>query len=438
MATPSHLFVMDFEASCDTGDMTIRSIDVDGRIVIPSHRLSTGDAIKYFKMSRDARNGTPMSVAGVELLDGADFFAGVLDADAVMLFNSPVEAQEFRHPVVIDVGTGVNTCIQDQSSTRTISSVDATGRVCLLHHRLCTGAQLVCTQGQGNPLRRKQGGDLEEGAALFARCEDLHTLRLFTTKEGALSGDAAAALELEEGSGTGSAFKVRPGLHWENEIIEFPGVLLNVATMQPVAEFRCLVRPVENPELPAFTTRLTSLTQADVEAGETLDEVLRRLGAWLRDQGAEDALPVTCGDWDLGTMLSKECKRKGFDDFVPPALKRWCNVKRTYEQTLGGRAPGMDGMLQSLQLPLDGHHHLGIDDSRNIAKIVVELVRRGGRIEATTHAKAPKSSGKEKPSEEDTAKKQAAKKQAADVFSCDSGGRAVAYLTKFGWRGAWY
>jgi len=256
-----------------------------------------------------------------------------------------------------------------------------------------------------------------------------------------LSGDLAAAVELEEGSGTESIFKVQPGVHWENEIIEFPGVLIDANTMQHIAEFRSLVRPVENPALPAFTTKLTSLTQADVDAGETLDAVLQRLGAWLRDQGVEDALPVTCGDWDLGTMLSKECKRKGFDHLIPPALRRWCNVKRTYEQTCGGRAPGMDGMLRALNLPLDGHHHLGIDDSRNIAKIVRELVKRGGCVETTTHAKAPKSSAKEKPSEEDVARTRAMKEArtlASDMFSSDSGGRALAYLTKFGWRGNEY
>ena len=47
------------------------------------------------------------------------------------------------------------------------------------------------------------------------------------------------------------------------------------------------------------------------------------------------------------------------------------------------KAPGMAGMLAALGLPLVGHHHLGIDDSRNIASIVGELARRGVLIEQT-------------------------------------------------------
>mmetsp|Transcript_43232 Transcript_43232/g.117012 ORF Transcript_43232/g.117012 Transcript_43232/m.117012 type:complete len:153 (-) Transcript_43232:480-938(-) len=49
---------------------------------------------------------------------------------------------------------------------------------------------------------------------------------------------------------------------------------------------------------------------------------------------------------------------------------------------------GMDGMLSELRIELVGHHHLGIDDSRNIAKIALALAARGGveSIAATSHA----------------------------------------------------
>ncbi len=36
---------------------------------------------------------------------------------------------------------------------------------------------------------------------------------------------------------------------------------------------------------------------------------------------------------------------------------------------------GMDQMLDELGLELVGHHHSGIDDSRNIAKICHELMK---------------------------------------------------------------
>jgi ERI1 exoribonuclease 3 len=42
------------------------------------------------------------------------------------------------------------------------------------------------------------------------------------------------------------------------------------------------------------------------------------------------------------------------------------------------KAPGMAGMLPALNLKLEGKHHSGIDDSKNIAKIALELLKRGG------------------------------------------------------------
>jgi hypothetical protein len=38
----------------------------------------------------------------------------------------------------------------------------------------------------------------------------------------------------------------------------------------------------------------------------------------------------------------------------------------------------MAGMLTYLNLGLIGTHHSGIDDSRNISRIALELIQRGG------------------------------------------------------------
>ena len=184
--------------------------------------------------------------------------------------------------------------------------------------------------------------------------------------------------------------------NWVHEIIEFPAVLVDAATLAKVDEFRALVRPTERPTLTRFCTELTSITQADVDGADALPEVLGRFEAWCATHGLRDApaaaLPVTCGDWDLEKMLPVECRRKGLA--VPAVLRSWCNVKRPFAaQTGQTKAPGMAGMLTALGLPLVGHHHLGIDDSRNIAAIVCELRRRGAAVVATAGPRAAAAGG---------------------------------------------
>jgi len=166
---------------------------------------------------------------------------------------------------------------------------------------------------------------------------------------------------------------------WQHEIIEFPAVLLDAGNLEVVDEFRAFVRPTERPRLTAFCTELTSITQAEVDGGELLPVVLGRFSAWLTGHGLDAAavLPVTCGDWDLKTMLPVECGRKWLE--YPDALRRWCNIKDLFTQATQQSSRGMAGMLRTLGLRLEGHHHSGIDDSRNIARIFQTLLRRFGQ-----------------------------------------------------------
>ena len=146
-----------------------------------------------------------------------------------------------------------------------------------------------------------------------------------------------------------------------------------------------MVRPTQRPKLTEFCSQLTSITQDQVDQAPTLDEVLRIFGAWLPSVlGTDDTsrvLPITCGEPDLSSMLPRECERKGLQ--VPSVLRRYCNVKKPFSGLLAKKAGGMTAMLAKLNLPLEGRHHLGIDDARNIARIVVKLASLGATIDVT-------------------------------------------------------
>ena len=94
---------------------------------------------------------------------------------------------------------------------------------------------------------------------------------------------------------------------------------------------------------------------------------------------------VTCGDWDLKTMLPKQLKlvqaEYGLDQqgqLVPP-YNRWINIKQPFRKHVGLPPVniGMKGMLAKLKMDLVGRHHSGIDDCKNILRIV-EKMREGG------------------------------------------------------------
>ena len=75
-------------------------------------------------------------------------------------------------------------------------------------------------------------------------------------------------------------------------------------------------------------------------------------------------------------------------------MKRWINVKKVFPVHLFDKTveeakfndvkdvkkppvKGMPHMLELCQLELKGHHHSGIDDSRNIAACVVKCLEKG-------------------------------------------------------------
>ena len=171
------------------------------------------------------------------------------------------------------------------------------------------------------------------------------------------------------------------------EIIEFPSVLLARETMRTVSEFEAFVRPVHHPILTPFCRDLTSIRQADVDQAATFPEVFARHQRWVKDQQltADNTLILTCGDWDLKTMLPAQQTASGqpLHD-LPPLYTRWHNIKRAFSKCMGRRRnSGMTSMLGTLGLPLIGTHHRGIDDCRNIVEICRKLVERGAEIDVT-------------------------------------------------------
>ncbi len=89
---------------------------------------------------------------------------------------------------------------------------------------------------------------------------------------------------------------------------------------------------------------------------------------WLRRETAdlsESFAFVTCGDWDLKTMLPAQCKVSGLDppSEEHPHFRRWINVKRSCHSATGTFPRGMMATLRLLGMErFEGRQHSGIDD----------------------------------------------------------------------------
>jgi len=175
------------------------------------------------------------------------------------------------------------------------------------------------------------------------------------------------------------------------EIIELPSVLLDLRQGQVfLDEFESFVRPVHHPQLSEFCTELTSIRQEDVADAPVFSEVFDRHIEWLKGhdllEGEDPGVIVTCGDWDLATMLPVQCRasERSIAE-IPRIYRRWINIKKIFSKTRrGAKAFGMPSMLENLGLELVGRHHRGIDDCRNIARMAVALAAVGASFSVTS------------------------------------------------------
>lgn len=204
------------------------------------------------------------------------------------------------------------------------------------------------------------------------------------------------------------------------EIIEFPSVLIDATTMTVVGEFRQYVKPLLLPQLNSICVAKTGITQDMVDGSDPFPIVYGKYWNWLQQFGivstpfphskvaeglpssvssiqGEEVAPlvsgptlraifVTCGDWDIKTMMPTAFQNYHMTMSPEEALlfSQWVNIKDLFNGVYGTALTGMKPVLDYLNLPLEGHHHAGLDDCRNISKILdLGLVRQGVCIGAT-------------------------------------------------------
>uniref|UniRef100_A0A8C4SLH6 ERI1 exoribonuclease 2 n=1 Tax=Erpetoichthys calabaricus TaxID=27687 RepID=A0A8C4SLH6_ERPCA len=185
--------------------------------------------------------------------------------------------------------------------------------------------------------------------------------------------------------------------HHNQEIIEFPAVLMNATSGQIESEFQTYVQPQEHPILSEFCTELTGIKQNQVEAGVPLRICLSQFSRWLQDLQREKNIVfpnqstlsaadkpcafITWSDWDLGVCLQYECKRKQLRK--PEVLNSWIDLRATYKQFYNRKPKGLNGALQDLGIEFSGREHSGLDDARNTAYLAWRMITDGCDMKIT-------------------------------------------------------
>jgi len=156
----------------------------------------------------------------------------------------------------------------------------------------------------------------------------------------------------------------------KHEIIEIGAVKLD-DHFHIISEFQQFVQPTINCYLTKFCTELTTITQNDLSAAPTLSIVIKQFEAWIVD-GSPKVNMVSWGQFDK-TQIIEECTIKKIETSLESILNQHVNLKSVFAKKRKMKQCGMNTALKMLDIPLDGCHHRGIDDARNIAKIFLAM-----------------------------------------------------------------
>ena len=150
------------------------------------------------------------------------------------------------------------------------------------------------------------------------------------------------------------------------EIIEL-GCALATRTGELLESRSFLVKPAKNPQLSEFCTSLTSINQSMIDAAPPYSEACKMLDAWL-GRPHEHFIWCSWGNYDRLHIQASEQEHGAAPAFLrTPHL----NLKRIWRRTTGQKRK--NGMIHALAfhgLKIDGRLHRGVDDARNMVRLL--------------------------------------------------------------------
>ncbi|CAH1762460.1 8460_t:CDS:2 [Entrophospora sp. SA101] len=141
------------------------------------------------------------------------------------------------------------------------------------------------------------------------------------------------------------------GFDYQNEIIEFPALLLDSNT---------------------FEIEITDVSPTFPEVLDKFQEFLHR----HQLNNSKSFAFMTDGPWDIRDFIRKQCTISNISRpiyFKSP----WVNIRKLYSDFYKIKKCNISTMLTRYELNFEGHEHSGIDDARNLAIIVKKMWEDG-------------------------------------------------------------
>ena len=162
------------------------------------------------------------------------------------------------------------------------------------------------------------------------------------------------------------------------EIIEFPVVLVDVKKEIIIDEFHSYVKPIKNSKLTDFCIKFTGITQNCVDDAFNLNTVLKHFSMWFEKAIPENStcMFATDGPHDMTYFMyhSSVCEQ---GIHFPKLFYTWIDLKLAFSTFFNTKKMKIEEMMHCLNFNFVGKPHSGIDDARNLAQILIELLKRG-------------------------------------------------------------
>lgn len=156
----------------------------------------------------------------------------------------------------------------------------------------------------------------------------------------------------------------------EMEIIEIGAVIVDEHGLE-LANFQSFVQPTRRPKLTPFCRELTHIQQADVDAAPTLKQLQPHFDAWLGPHLPNLKGWLSWGDYDR-QQFDIEWRQQQLESCL--ALLPHFNLKklfhRQHKALAGPKRVGLNKALELSGLQFTGTQHRGLDDARNIARLL--------------------------------------------------------------------